>query len=158
MQAEDINGLQLIIGEAISQPDVAYCFIKDGKGRVAAMTFETGTFPPALQNINALKPDEPFGTQSAVIRLQDRVFDVIDIASPIGPRGTLGTVHVGLNITLIKEKLVTHLTFIMLVGFVSLGTLAVLTLVFSSIIVSPVRGLMKVAEALGAATSRRKLP
>src|SRR3990172_6506013 len=33
MQAEDINGLQLIIGEAISQPDVAYCFIKDGKGR-----------------------------------------------------------------------------------------------------------------------------
>ncbi len=157
MQAEDINGLQLIIGEAISQPDVAYCFIKDGKGRVAAMTFETGTFPPALQNINALKPDEPFGTQSAVIRLQDRVFDVIDIASPVGPRGSLGTVHVGLNITLIKEKLVTLLTFIMLVGFVSLGTLAVITLVFSYLIVSPVRGLMKVAEALGRGDLTKKV-
>src|SRR5574341_987755 len=34
VQVEDLNALQFIQGEAISQPEVAYSFIRDGRGRV----------------------------------------------------------------------------------------------------------------------------
>ncbi len=148
VQTENINGLQFILGEAISQPDVAYCFIRDGRGRILASSFEGGTVPPELQNINLLKSGEPFGTQEVQISFKDRVTDIMDIASPIS-RGTLGTVHVGLNVSLLKDKLRNILTIIMAVGIVSLGILSVVTLVVSAIIISPVRDLTRVAEALG---------
>src|SRR5512141_205804 len=67
VQVEDLNALQFIQGEAISQPDVAYCFIKDGRGRVISSSFEGNAVPPGLQAINMLTPGTPFGTQSAVV-------------------------------------------------------------------------------------------
>ncbi|HXY62501.1 MAG TPA: HAMP domain-containing methyl-accepting chemotaxis protein [Nitrospirota bacterium] len=148
VQVEDINALQLIQGEAISQPEVAYCFIRDGRGRVLSSSFEGNILPGPLQNINVLKPGEPFGTQDAVIAFKDSSIEVIDIASPIA-RGTLGTVHVGLNMTLIKSNIRNLLLFIMGVGIIALLILSILTLILSAITIAPVKDLMRVAEALG---------
>ncbi len=49
VQVEDLNALQFIQGEAISQPDVAYCFIRDGRGRVLSSSFEGNVVPAELQ-------------------------------------------------------------------------------------------------------------
>lgn len=148
VQTENAAALQYTIGEAISQPDVAYCFIRDASGRVLASSFEAGAFPAQLQNINRLKPGVPFGTEEAEISFRESKTQVIDIASPIAG-GSLGTVHVGLNISLIKEKINNLLMVILFVGVISLGVLSAATLIFSYMIVSPVQDLTAVAESLG---------
>ncbi len=148
VQTENINGLQYVLGEAISQPDVAYCFIRDGRERVLASSFEGGALPRELLTVNILKGTEPFATQIVNINFRDRITEIMDIASPIS-RGTLGSVHVGLNLTLIKGKIRALLVVIMVVGIVSLSILSGVTLVLTSIVISPVRDLMKVAESLG---------
>src|SRR5512135_2598943 len=51
VQAEDLNTLQLILGEATRQTDVAYCFIRDGRGKVLSSSFDGGAVPAALQTI-----------------------------------------------------------------------------------------------------------
>ncbi|MGE5174679.1 MAG: methyl-accepting chemotaxis protein [Betaproteobacteria bacterium] len=148
VQVEDLNALQFIQGEAISQPEVAYCFIRDGRGRVLSSSFEGNVLPPSLKNINILKPGEPFKTQPAVINLKESTVEVIDIASPIAG-GTLGTVHVGLNMSLIKSNIENLLVYIMGVGIVALIILSLVTLVISAMTIAPVKDLMRVAEALG---------
>ena len=147
VQVEDLNALRLIQGEAISQSDVAYCFIKDGRGRAISSSFEGNQVPPVLQNINTLQPGMP-REASAVVTLKGSVIEVIDIASPIAG-GTLGSVHVGVNMTKIKDNIRSLLMFIMAVGIVSLGILSAVTLVLSAVTIAPVRDLMRVAEALG---------
>ncbi len=156
VQTEDASALQFAIGEAISQPDVAYCFIRDASGRILASSFESGAFPPVLQNINTLKTGEAFGTQEATISFRDRVTEVVDIASPIA-RGRLGTVHIGLNVSLLRDKINNLLMTILFVGFISLGVLSATTLIFSYMIVSPVRDLTRVAEALGRGDLTKKV-
>jgi len=148
VQVEDLNALQFIQGEAISQPEVAYCFIRDGRGRILSSSFEGNAIPEVLKNINVLKPGMPFGTQSAEVVLRESVVEVIDIASPIAG-GTLGTVHVGLNMTLIKANIRALLINIMGWGGGALILLSVFTMVMSAITISPVKDLMRVAEALG---------
>jgi methyl-accepting chemotaxis protein len=148
VQVEDLNALQLIQGEAIEQPEVAYSFIRDGRGRVLSSSFEGNAIPGPLQNINVLKPGESLRPEPAVITLKDNTLEVIDVASPIAG-GTLGTVHVGLNMTLIKSNIRNLLIFIMGVGAIALIILSILTLILSAITIAPVRDLMRVAEALG---------
>ena len=148
VQVEDLNALQFIQGEAISQPEVAYCFIRDSRGRVLSSSFEGNVIPEALKGINVLTPGAPFGTQSALVTLRDSAVEVIDIASPIAG-GALGTVHVGLNMTLIKSNIRNLLANIMGWGFGALILLSVFTMVISAIIINPVKDLMKVAESLG---------
>jgi methyl-accepting chemotaxis protein len=148
VEVGDLNSLQFILGEAISQPDVAYCFIRDGWGRVLSSSFEGNAVPAPIQNINILKTDAPFGTQPAVITLKDSTVEVIDVASPIAG-GTLGTVHVGLNVTLINSDIKNLLLSILAVGISLLVLLVLLTLLLTSFIVAPVRDLKRVAEAVG---------
>ncbi len=148
VQVEDLNALQFIQGEAISQPEVAYCFIRDGRGRVLSSSFEGNQIPQVLQNINILKPGVPFGTQPAVVNLKEGVVDVIDIASPIAG-GTLGTVHVGLNMTLINSNIRNLLFKIIIVGISTLVFLSLFTLWQATRIVAPVKDLMRIADALG---------
>ena len=155
VQAEDLNALQFIQGEAISQPEVAYCFILDGKGKLLSSSFEGNVLPAALQNINVLQPGVPFGTQPAIVNMRDSNLEVIDIASPISG-GTLGTVHVGLNMTLIKSNIRNLLLYIMGVGAVVLIILSSVTMVMTAITINPVKDLMKVAEALGRGDLSRK--
>lgn len=157
VQAEDLATLQFVIGEAISQPDVAYCFIRDAKGMVLASSFEAGAFPPVLQNANRLKQGQPFGVEELSITFHGRITEVIDIASPIAG-GRLGEVHVGLNASLIKAKIENIVMTILFVGFISLGVLTATTLVFSYKIISPVRDLTRVAEALGRGDLTKKVP
>src|SRR5512135_1984894 len=40
VQVEDLNALRLIQGEAMSQPEIAYCFVRDGRGKVLSSSFE----------------------------------------------------------------------------------------------------------------------
>ena len=148
VQVEDLNALQFIQGEAISQPDVAYCFIRDGRGRVLSSSFEGNVIPTELQSINMLKPGAPFGTQAATVSMRDRVIEIIDIASPIA-NGTLGTVHVGLNMTLIKLNIRKLLETIMYWGIGALSMIVFFTLFVTYRIIRPVKNLMVVAEALG---------
>ncbi|HUI46750.1 MAG TPA: methyl-accepting chemotaxis protein [Nitrospirota bacterium] len=148
IQVEDLNALRIIQGEAISQPDIAYCFIRDGRGKVVSSSFEGNVLPAELQNINILKPGDPFRTQPAQIILKGSPIEVIDIASPIGG-GALGAVHVGLNVTLIKANIRNLLMRIVGVGIVALIILSVVTMVISSITIAPVKDLMQVAEAVG---------
>ncbi len=147
VQVEDLNALQFIQGEAIIQSDVAYCFIKDGRGRAISSSFEGNQVPPVLQNINTLQPGMP-REAAAVVTLKGVVLEVIDVVSPIAG-GTLGSVHVGLNMSKIKDNIRNLLIYIMAVGFVSLGILSAVTLVLSAVTIAPVRDLMRVAEALG---------
>jgi len=155
VQAEDLNALQFIQGEAISQPDVAYCFVRDGRGKVISSSFEGNAIPPILLTINVLKAGVPFSTQAANITLRDTVVEVIDIASPISG-GTLGSVHVGLNMTTIKAHIRSLLLYIMIVGVVALMILSGVTLVLSAITISPVKDLMRVAEAMGGGELSKK--
>jgi methyl-accepting chemotaxis protein len=148
VQVEDLNALQFIQGEAISQPEVAYCFIRDGRGKILVSSFGRNIVPPALQNINFLKPGQPFGKIPAVITLKDETIDVFDIAAPIAG-GTLGTVHVGLNMSHINSNIRNLLIYIMGVGAAALIILFILTLIISAAAIAPVKDLMKVAEALG---------
>jgi len=148
VQVEDLNALQFIQGEAISQPDVAYCFIRDGRGRVLSSSFEGNVIPTELQSINNLTAGAPFGTQAATVTMRDRVIEIIDIASPIA-NGTLGTVHVGLNMTLIKLNIRTLLTKIMYWGIGALSLIVFFTVFVTYRIIRPVKDLMVVAEALG---------
>jgi methyl-accepting chemotaxis protein len=148
MKAGDLNALQFILGEAISQPDIAYSFIRDAQGRIVVSSFEANAFPPQLQAVNQLKAGQVFGTQEVVIVVRGTTSKITDVASPIS-RGTLGTVHVGLNLSLIEQKIQDILKTILLWGVVALAILAVASLVITSFIISPVRDLMKVAEALG---------
>jgi len=155
VQVEDLNALQFVQGEAISQPDVAYCFIRDGRGRVISSSFEGNAVPSVLQSINILKPGMPFSTQAANITIRDIVTEVIDIASPIAG-GTLGSVHVGLNMTQIKNNIRNLLYKIMIVGAGSLLLLSILTMWAAARTIAPVRDLMRVAEALGRGDLTRK--
>ncbi len=148
VQVEDLNSLQFIQGEAISQPDTAYCFIKDGRGRVISSSFEGNQVPPVLQAINTLKPGMKFGTEDAVVTLKDSVIEVIDIASPIAG-GTLGSVHVGLNMTQIKHNIRSLLYRILLVGGGALIFLSIMTMWLAARTIAPVKDLMRIAEALG---------
>ncbi len=155
VQVEDLNALQYILGEAISQPEVAYSFIRDGRGRVLSSSFEGNVVPEVLRNINILKPGVPFGTEPAVVSLKDSVIEVVDIASPIAG-GTLGAVHIGLNITLIKTNIRNLLLSVMGVGVAALVLIVIITLIMTAITINPVKDLMLVAEALGRGDLSRK--
>ena len=146
VQVEDLNALRSIQGEAMSQQDVAYSFIQDGRGKVLSSSFEGNAVPEALKNITSPQPGVP--PESAHIQLGDSVIEVLDIATPISG-GTLGSVHVGLNITRIKSNIRNFLMYIMGVGAVALIVLLVFTLVLTAIIIRPVNDLMRVAESLG---------
>jgi methyl-accepting chemotaxis protein len=156
VQVEDINALQFIQGEAISQPEVAYCFIRDGRGRVLSSSFEGNAIPPVLKDINMLRPGAAWGTQSAQIVIRDTVVEVIDIASSIAG-GNLGTVHVGLNVTLIKSNIQDLLFKILLVGIGFLVVLSIFMLVVSAIWFAPIKDLMRVAESLGRGDLSKKV-
>jgi methyl-accepting chemotaxis protein len=148
VQVEDLNSLRSIQGEAISQQDVAYSFIRDGRGKVLSSSFEGNAVPEVLKNINVLQPGVPFLKEPALVQLGDSVVEVLDIATPIAG-GTLGSVHVGLNVTRIKSNIRNFLMYIMGVGAVALIVLFVFTLVLTAIIIRPVKDLMRVAESLG---------
>jgi methyl-accepting chemotaxis protein len=148
VQVEDLNALRLIQGEAISQPDVAYSFIRDGRGKVLSSSFNGNAVPEVLQNINMPQPGVPFSPEPALVPFGDRVVEVLDIATPIAG-GTLGSVHVGLNMTRIKSNIRNLLIYIMGVGIVALTVLFIVTLVLTSFIIRPVKDLMRVAEFLG---------
>jgi len=146
VQVEDLNALRSIQGEAISQQDVAYSFIRDGRGKVLSSSFEGNAVPEVLKNINVLQPGVP--PEPVHIQLGDSVIEVFDIATPIAG-GTLGSVHVGLNMTRIKSTIRNILLYIMGAGVVALIVLLVFTLVLTDIIIRPVKDLMRVAESLG---------
>lgn len=146
VQVEDLNALRSIQGEAISQQDVAYSFIRDGRGKVLSSSFEGNAVPEALKNITSPQPGVP--PEPVHIQLGDSVIEVLDIANPIAG-GTLGSVHVGLNMTRIKSNIRNFLMYIMGVGAVALIVLLVFTLVLTAIIIRPVNDLMRVAESLG---------
>jgi len=148
VQVEDLNALQVIQGEALSLPEAEYSFIRDGRGRVLSSTYEANAFPPELQTINNLNPGVAWGAQPAVITSRGGTVEVIDITAPIG-NGTLGSVHVGLNMTLIQSNIRNILMNIMGVGIVALILLSILSLTMSSFTVGPVKDLMRVAEAIG---------
>ena len=155
VQVEDLNALQFILGEAIGQADVAYAFIRDGRGRVLSSSFEGNVVPAELQSINQLQPNVPFGTESTVLRLKDTFIEVTDIASPIGG-GALGTIHIGLNISQIKLNIRNILLKILYAGAGGLLILSIITLVLSALLIAPVRDLMRVAEALGSGDLSKK--
>ncbi len=148
VQREDLNALQFILGEAIGQPDVAYAFVRDARGRILSSSFEGNQVPAQLQTINQLSPNVPFGTENATLAMRDTVIEVTDIASPIS-EGSLGSMHIGLNITQIKLNIRNILVRILYVGGAALAVLALITVIMAAIIISPVRDLMRVAEALG---------
>ena len=148
VQVEDLNALRSIQGEAISQQDVAYSFIRDGRGKVLSSSFEGNAVPEVLKNINVLQAGVPFLKEPAFVPLGDSVVEVFDIATPIAG-GTLGSVHVGLNMTRIKSNIRNILMYIMGVGAAALGVLLAFTLVLTDIIIRPVKDLMRVAESLG---------
>ncbi len=148
VQVEDLNALQSIQREAVSRPDVAYCFIRDGRGKVLTSSFEGNALPPALQTNNILNPGMPFGAQPAIIPVKDNIIDVIDIASPIAG-GTLGTVHVGLNRARIKPAGGMLLLYGMEVGIVMLIMASLVAVLISAIVIAPIKDLMAVAESLG---------
>jgi methyl-accepting chemotaxis protein len=156
LRAGDLGTLQLVIGEAISQPDVHYCFVTDSAGRVLASSFPSNAVPAELRGANMLRPGDPPRSENLTMAFKGALIDVADIATPIGG-GALGALHVGLNISHIEEKIQNLLMTIMIVGFVSLGILSVFTLLFSYIIVAPVRDLMKVAESLGRGDLSKKV-
>lgn len=155
VQVEDLNSLQFIQGEAISQPDVAYCFIRDGRGRILSSSFEGNAVPSVLRSINQLASGVPFGIQPATVSIRDSVTEVIDIASPVAG-GALGTVHVGLNMTQIKNNIRGLLYKIMGAGVGLLLFMSVITMWGASRTIAPVNDLMRVAEALGRGDLSRK--
>jgi methyl-accepting chemotaxis protein len=155
VQVEDLNALQFILGEAIGQADVAYAFIRDSRNRILSSSFEGNVVPPELKDINQLQPNVPFGTESTNLRLQDQIIEVTDIASPVGG-GALGTIHIGLNITQIKLNIRNILLKILYVGVAALVTLSIITIILATIIIRPVRDLMRVAEALGSGDLSKK--
>lgn len=148
VQVEDLAALRTIQAEAVSQPEVAYCFIRDGRGRVLSSSFEGNAVPEALKNINRPKPGGSFVPEPAVVQLGNSAIEVIDIASPIAG-GVFGSVHVGLNMTLIRSNIRSLLMNIMGVGVLALVLLSAFTMILSAIIISPVKDLMRVAESLG---------
>jgi methyl-accepting chemotaxis protein len=148
VQVEDLNTLQYILGEAIGQADVAYAFIRDGRGRTLSSSFENNQVPAELQTINQLGPNVPFGTENTALRLKDSVIEVTDIASPIGG-GTLGSIHIGMNITQIKHNIRSLLLNILYAGGGGLIVLSLVTIILVAFIINPVKDLMVVAEALG---------
>jgi methyl-accepting chemotaxis protein len=148
VQVEDLNALRSIQGEAIGQQDVAYSFIRDGRGKVLSSSFEGNAVPEVLKNINVLQPGATFLKEPALVLLGGSVVEVLDIATSIAG-GTLGSVHVGLNMTRIKSNIRSILMYIMGVGVVALIVLLIFTLVLTDIIIRPVKDLMRVAESLG---------
>ena len=148
VQVEDLNALRSIQGEAISQQDVAYSFIRDGRGKVLSSSFEGNAVPEVLKNINVLQPGVPFLKEPALVLIGGSVVEVLDIATPIAG-GTLGSVHVGVNMTRIKATIRNILMYIMGAGVAALIVLLVFTLVLTDIIIRPVKDLMRVAESLG---------
>jgi len=155
VQVEDLNALQFILGEAIGQADVAYAFIRDGRGRILSSSFEGNVVPSELQTINQLPPNVPFGTENTNLSLKDTIIEITDIASPVGG-GALGSIHIGLNITQIKLNIRNILLKIIYVGAGSLVALSILTIILATIIIAPVRDLMRVAEALGSGDLSKK--
>jgi len=155
VQVEDLNALQFILGEAIGQADVAYAFIRDSRGKVLSSSFEGNVVPPELENINQLQPNVPFGTENTNLSLKDTIIEVTDIASPVGG-GALGSIHIGLNITQIKLNIRNILLKIIYVGAGALIALSLITIIMATIIIAPVRDLMRVAEALGSGDLSKK--
>jgi twitching motility protein PilJ len=80
--------------------------------------------------------------------IRENVVDVIDIASPIAG-GALGTVHIGLNISQLNLNIRKMLEPIIYAGAGVLVLLTIVTLFVTYRIMSPVRNLMSVAEAVG---------
>jgi methyl-accepting chemotaxis protein len=148
VQVEDLNALQFILGEAIGQPDVAYAFVRDARGRILSSSFEGNQVPQQLQTINQLQPNVPFGTENTTLPMMDAVIEVTDIDSPVGG-GALGSIHIGLNITQIKLNIRNLLLKILYVGGGALAVLSLVTIIMAAWIIAPVRDLMRVAEALG---------
>jgi methyl-accepting chemotaxis protein len=148
VQFEDLNALQFVLGEAISQPEVAYRFIRDGRGRILSSTFEDNAVPEPLQNINILNAGAPFGAQPAVVTLKDSTIEVVDVASPIAG-GALGVAHVGLNMTLVKSDFKRLLLSIRVAWIGLLALMVLLTFFLSAYIVAPVRDVVRVTEAVG---------
>jgi methyl-accepting chemotaxis protein len=155
VQVEDLNALQAIISEAMNYPDVAYCFIRDGRGRTLASSFEGNAVPAELQTLNILGPGVPYGTQAAVLSVQGSIIDVMDAAVPIG-NGTLGVVHVGVDLTLINSSIRKILINILGLGVGTLVLLTVLSLLMSAFTVSPIKDLINVAEAMGGGDLTKK--
>jgi len=157
VQVEDLNALQYIVSEAVNYTDVAYCFIKDGRGRVISSSFEGegNVFPPELRTINILNPGISWRTEPASIMIKGRAIEVVDIASPIAG-GTLGTVHVGVDMTLTKSDIRKVLMNTMVLGIATLVILTILSMVISAFMVSPIKGLIQVAEAVGSGDLTKK--
>ena len=148
VQVEDVNALRLLQGEVNDQPEVEYSFIRDARGRVLSSSLEGNAIPPELQTINILKPGVPFGTQPVAITSKEGIVKVMDIATPIAG-GTLGTVHVGANLSLINGKITLLLINIVGVGAAALILLTVLSLLMTTHTISPIKNIMAVAEAVG---------
>jgi hypothetical protein len=104
VQAGDMNALQMLLGEAISQPDVAYSFIRDAGGRILASTFEGNAVPDELKNINELGKGMPFGTQETRLVSGDMVRSFVDIAAPLAG-GSLGSLHIGWNVDIQRASI-----------------------------------------------------
>ncbi len=155
VQVEDLNTLQYILGEAIGQPDVAYAFIRDGRGKILSSSFEGNVVPEELLAINQLGPNVPFGTENTTLHMRERLVDVTDIASPIGG-GALGSIHIGMNITQIRHNIRGMLLNILYVGGGGLIILSLVTIILVAIIINPVKDLMQVAESLGRGDLSRK--
>lgn len=149
VQVEDLNALQALVNEIINdEPLAAYCFIRDGRGRVLSSSFEGNAVPPEIQTINILQPGAHYATQTADVTIKGSAFEVIDVASSIA-NGTLGSVHVGLNMTLITARINNLVMNIMGVGIAVLVILSVVSLALASSVISPIKELMRVAEAVG---------
>jgi twitching motility protein PilJ len=115
---------------------------------VVSSSFEDNAIPEVLRNMNMPMPGSPFAQETVIIALRNSLVEVIDVTSPIAG-GALGSVHVGLNMSLIKSNINAILMNIMGVGAVALVVLSLVALVLSAIIINPVKDLTRVAEALG---------
>lgn len=148
VQVEDINALQALVGQAMNESEIAYAFVRDARGRVLASSFEGNAIPPDLTQINILKPGAPFGTQPTTVSIKGSAFDVLDLAVPI-EGGTLGTLHVGVNVTMINSNIRNLLITIVLVGVVALVFMSVLSALMATHTITPIRNIITIAEAVG---------
>lgn len=104
VQNGDMTELHRLLGEAISQPDVAYSFARAADGRILTSTFEHNAVPGELKGVNQLRSHMPFGVEEARIASGDRVLNVVDIAAPLA-NGSLGSLHIGLNADMQRAKI-----------------------------------------------------
>jgi len=153
VQVEDLNALQFILGEAIGRL-TCLCLHPRRPGRVLSSSFEGNVVRRSSRTSTSSSLMCPSDGEHNLV-LKDTIIEVTDIASPVGG-GALGSIHIGLNITQIKMNIRNILLKIIYVGAGSLLALSIITVILATIIIAPVRDLMRVAEALGAAISRRR--